>query len=168
MTATRTWHRPRFALIAVALFALASFAFLAGCTPEINSELRTYPGINEIRMQRGLPPLQADAQLVEVARIRSRDMAARGYFGHSPPDGCNYVCLMDRNGVGHAWAGENIAWNTWDWSQTADVAVNMWRNSPPHLANITNCHYTRFGTGVAKAPDGKIYFTMIFEGNRAC
>ena len=42
--------------------------------------------------------------------------------------------------VPHAWAGENIAWNTWDWSQTADVAVNMWYNSPPHMENIMDCH----------------------------
>lgn len=168
MTAIRTWHRPRIALFIVALFAIASLAVLTACTPEVSAELQTYGPINDIRAQYGLPPLQADAQLVDIARIRSRDMAAKGYFDHNPPDGCNYVCLMDRNGVGHAWAGENIAWNTYDWSRTAAVAVDMWHKSPPHLANIVNCHYTRFGTGVAKAADGKVYFTMIFEGNRSC
>lgn len=164
MTATRT--RPF-----VMLFALAAIGFAAlasACSPEVTAELKTYDGINQIRAQRGLPPLQADNRLVEVARIRSKDMAARGYFSHNPPNGCNFVCLMDSNGVPHAWAGENIAWNTWDWSQTAEKAVAMWKNSPPHLQNILNCHYERFGTGVARAADGKIYYTMIFEGNRAC
>ena len=89
--------------------------------------------------------LVRDRELVEVARIRSKDMAARGYFSHNPPDGCNFVCIMDRGGVGHAWAGENIAWNNWDWDQSADRAVAMWENSPPHLKNILNCHYTRMG-----------------------
>lgn len=153
------------------LLALAGLAFAAlasACSPEQLAELKTYDGINRIRAERGLPPLQADARLVEIARIRSRDMAARGYFSHDPPNGCNFVCLMDSNGVPHAWAGENIAWNNFPWDQTADRAVIMWKNSPPHLQNILNCHYERFGTGVARASDGKIYYTMIFEGNRAC
>ena len=106
--------------------------------------------------------------LVQIARIRSRDMAARGYFSHNPPDGCNFVCLMDSNRVGHAWAGENIAWNNWEWNQTAERAVRMWENSPPHLENILGCHFTKFGTGVAKSADGKIYYTMVFEGDSPC
>jgi uncharacterized protein YkwD len=146
---------------------LAAVAF-TGCTPEANAELRTIAGVNAIRTQNGLPPLVPDAGLFDVARIRSRDMAGRGYFSHSPPDGCNYVCLMDRRGVGHAYAGENIAWNTWDWRTTADVAVDMWRKSPPHLENILNCHYTRVGAGVSRAADGRIYYTMVFEGNGPC
>jgi uncharacterized protein YkwD len=152
----------------VAIFGLASVALLSACTPEQQAEGKTLSGINAIRQEHGLPPLVPDPALINVARIRSRDMAAKGYFSHNPPDGCNYVCLMDTYRVPHAYAGENIAWNTWDWSQTAEVAVKMWRNSPPHMENILNCHYQRFGTGVARAADGKIYFTMLFEGNGAC
>jgi len=160
--------RARLALPVFALLAIAGVALFTACSPESNAELQTYPGINAIRQQHGLPPLQADAGLVAVARLRSQDMAAKSYFSHNPPDGCNYVCLMDRNGVPHSYAGENIAWNSYDWKQTAAVAVDMWKNSPPHLANILNCHFTRFGTGVAKGADGKIYYTMLFEGNGAC
>jgi uncharacterized protein YkwD len=75
---------------------------------------------------------------------------------------------MSNNGYPFAYAGENIAWNNWDWSQTADRAVLMWSNSPPHMENILNCHYTRVGAGVAKSSSGKIFYTMIFEGNAAC
>jgi uncharacterized protein YkwD len=160
--------RIRLALPLFALLGLAALALFTACSPEANAELKTYDGINAIRAQHGLPPLRSDAQLVNLARIRSRDMAANSYFSHTPPDGCNFVCLMDKYGVGHAYAGENIAWNSWDWTQTAQVAVDMWKNSPHHLENILNCHYTRFGTGVAKAADGKIYYTMLFEGDGAC
>jgi uncharacterized protein YkwD len=152
----------------VAAFGLGAVVFLSGCGPEVQAEIDTYGGINAIRASHGLEPLTPDKQLVDVARARSRDMAARGYFSHNPPDGCNFVCIMDGGGVGHAWAGENIAWNNWDWNQSSRRAVTMWENSPPHMENILNCHYTRFGTGVAKAPDGRIYYTMIFEGNAAC
>ncbi|MEX0749374.1 MAG: CAP domain-containing protein [Dehalococcoidia bacterium] len=164
------WHRLRsyLPLGTLVVFGALAIGLLSGCTVEVAAEIKTYSGINQIRASRGLPPLVADPALVEIARIRSRDMAARGYFSHQPPDGCNYVCLMDQRGVPHAWAGENIAWNTWDWPQTADVAVEMWRKSPGHMENILGCHYTRFGTGVAKGRDGKVYFTMIFDGNRPC
>lgn len=155
--------------VAIALMCgLAALALFSACTVEAKAELATYNGINAIRAEYGLPPLTPDARLLEIARVRSRDMAARGYFSHNPPDGCNYSCLMDAHGVNYSWAGENIAWNTWGWDKTANVAVDMWRNSPPHMANITNCHFERFATGVAKAADGKVYYTMIFEGGRRC
>jgi uncharacterized protein YkwD len=147
---------------------LGALALLTACSAEVNAELRTYAGINAIRTQNGLPPLQPDASLVAVARLRSQDMAAKGYFSHDPPDGCNFVCLLDNSRVPYAYAGENIAWNNWDWSQTADRAVSMWQASPPHMQNILNCHYVRFGTGVSKAANGRIYYTMLFEGNGSC
>ena len=168
MTTTAILRRSRLSVLLVAALGLAAMALLTACTPEVNAELKTYSGINAIRVQAGLPPLVPDANLVRVARARSADMAAKSYFSHTPPDGCNYVCVMDRMGVPHSYAGENIAWNTWDWSQTADVAVQMWHNSPPHMENILNCHYERFGTGVVKAADGKVYYTMIFDGNARC
>lgn len=167
MTRAAATRRP-LALAAFAAIAALAVLVLAGCSPAVQAELKTYDGINAIRRQNGLPPLQPDPGLVAVARVRSADMAAKGYFSHQPPDGCNFVCLMDRMGVPHAYAGENIAWNNWPWDQTADRAVLMWKNSPPHLENILNCHYERFGTGVAQAADGRIYYTMIFDGNANC
>jgi uncharacterized protein YkwD len=147
---------------------VAALVLFSGCTAEAKAELATYNGINAIRAEHGLPPLTPDPRLLEVARFRSRDMAAQAYFSHDPPDGCNYACLLDQRAVPYSWAGENIAWNTWGWDKTAGIAIDMWRNSPPHLQNITNCHFERFATGVAKGADGRVYYTMIFEGARAC
>lgn len=155
-----------------ALLALAASAFalalLSACTTESAAELKTYDGINAMRAEAGLPPLKPEPALLAVARERSEDMAKLHYFSHDPPGGCNYVCMMDQQDIPYAYAGENIAWNDYPWDQTADVAVRMWRNSPPHYANITNCHYERFATGVAKSSDGRVYYTMIFEGKRVC
>ena len=158
----------RLPVLSAAMLGIAAIALFSGCTSESVAEMKTYDGINAIRAANGLPPLTPDPALLEVSRIRSRDMAAFSYFSHDPPDGCNYTCLLDARGYDYSWAGENIAWNTYDWAQTAAAAVQMWENSPPHLANILNCHYERFATGVAKADDGKVYYTMIFEGAHAC
>jgi uncharacterized protein YkwD len=151
-----------------AAFGLAVLIAMTACTPESQAEMTTYAGINAIRAEHGMPPLVPDESLLTVARIRSRDMAANRYFSHNPPDGCNYACLMDANGVPYSWAGENIAWNTHDWAGTGANAVQLWKNSPPHMANILNCHFERFATGVAKGADGKVYYTMIFEGAKEC
>ena len=158
-------------MLRMALFALACCAcalVIGGCTREQAAELVTYGGINAIRRANGLPPLTPDAKLVQIARIRSQDMATNHYFSHNPPNGCNFGCLIDEYEGPHQFAGENIAWNTYPWSQTAQVAVQMWRDSPSHFENIVNCHYQRFGTGVAQSDDGKIYYTMIFEGAASC
>jgi uncharacterized protein YkwD len=160
-------RRSRFGLLFAGSIGLLVLALLSGCTPESASELKTYEGINQIRAENGLPPLTPDPALLEIARLRSKDMAANNYFSHTPPDGCDYVCLFDQHGMPYAWAGENIAWNSWGWDKTASVAVDMWRNSPPHFRNITDCHYERVATGVVKSGD-RVYYTMLFEGNRAC
>jgi uncharacterized protein YkwD len=166
MTLAARAHRvPMLFFLAISAFMLV---LLAACTPESKAEMTTYNGINAIRAENGLPPLTPDAGLLTVARIRSRDMATLHYFSHNPPDGCNYACLLDANSVPYSWAGENIAWNTYDWSQTGANAVQMWKNSPPHMQNILNCHFERFATGVSKGSDGKVYYTMIFEGAKEC
>ena len=155
-----------------ALFVLAAGALLAAltaCSPQEVAEVQTYVGVNAIRQGSGEPPLTPDPALTEVAQIRSDDMAAKDYFSHVPPDGCNYACLIDEVEGRHGYAGENLAWNlNVDWAHTADVAVQMWYDSPPHLENILNCHYTRVGSAVTQGPDNKIYFAMIFEGYAAC
>lgn len=156
----------RFCIAAIVTCILA--IGISGCTREQAAEVTTYAGINAIRQAHGLPPLTADANLVRIARIRSQDMASLHYFSHNPPNGCDFACLIDRYEGPHEFAGENIAWNTYGWASTAQVAVQMWHDSPEHLENILNCHYQRFGTGVVQSGDGRIYFTMIFEGNAAC
>jgi uncharacterized protein YkwD len=149
-------------------FGIAAVAIFSACSPEFNAEMTVYEQVNALRAESGLAPLAPDVALVEIARARSRDMAANGYFGHNPPNGCDYVCLMGRNGVSYAYAGEVIAWNTAGWSQAAGLAVRTWGNSPPHRDKLLDCHYTRAGAGVAEAPDGRIYVTVVLEGNVAC
>ena len=171
MTALRVPHRRiSAAAIAALVFALAALALMTGCTAEVDAETKTYAGINAIRTKAGLPPLQPDYKLVAAARERSDDMAKTAHFAHDRIGGCpvEFTCVLDRIGVEYAYAGENIAWNNWPWSSTAEQAVTAWKNSPPHLENIMNCRFTKFGTGVAQSDDGKIWYTMIFEGDAPC
>jgi len=121
-------------------------------------------GINQMRTERGLAPLVVDPQLSAIAQTRAKDMATNGYFSHAPPDGCAMRCLMEKVGVAPAWAGEVIAWNNNSVDQSAGMTIGMWRNSPQHLAVITNSCFTRMGTAAVFAGDGSIYHVAVFEG----
>jgi uncharacterized protein YkwD len=143
------------------VLALASVA----CTPQQVMEVQLGIGLNQLRADRGLSQILVDPALSKIARIRAEDMALKDYFSHQAPDGCDFRCLMSKNGVAVAWAGEVIAWNNAHLKDAAAMTVNMWRNSPTHYGIITGCQFTRMGTGAAIAQDGRIYHVAVFEGN---
>ena len=66
---------------------------------------------NASRANGGLQALAVDAELVELARWRSRDMAERGYFSHAiPPAGTKVFDELSARGYCYVVAGENIGW----------------------------------------------------------
>jgi len=155
-------------LPAVRLFAAAVVVGLAAlsfsCTWQEQMEQGLAMGVNQLRSERGLPPLVRDPQLSVIARMRAEDMAKNTYLSHMPSDGCGTRCLMERAGLAPTWAGEVIAWNNTRVDQSADMTIAMWRNSPQHLGVITNGCFTRMGTGAVVAPDGRVYHVAVFEG----
>ena len=69
--------------------------------------------LNQQRTDVGRIVLRVDARLSAIARARSEDMAAKGYFAHQQPDGDWAWDLMTAAGVKWYAAGEIIAWNSW-------------------------------------------------------
>jgi uncharacterized protein YkwD len=136
----------------------------AGCTQQQVMEMNLALGINQMRADNGLSPLTIDPSLSQVARYRAQDMASKSYFGHAPPDGCDYRCLFTKSSISMAWTGEVIAWNDYPTDQTVATTISMWRDSPGHFGVITNRCFTRMGTGAATAADGRIYHVAVFEG----
>ena len=59
MTSTPA-RRFRFFGLTTALLSLFALALLTACSPEVNAEMKTYSGVNAIRVQAGLPPLTPD------------------------------------------------------------------------------------------------------------
>ena len=151
---------------AIALFVVAIAA--SGCQLAFDAEIETYAGVNALRTDAGLPPLQASQELADVARLHSQDMAAHHRIQHAFDNGCTIICVLDALGIERAWAGENTESNNWEWTDTAYHAVATWKSDAEHLANMMNCHYTRFGSGVTQDSDGRIYYSMVFEGHADC
>jgi uncharacterized protein YkwD len=99
--------------------------------------------VNQERAKVGCSPLHADSSLNSLAQSFSDEMAARGFFDHTDPDGNTPWDRADKAGVKNL-GGENIAQGQAD----AQAVMDAWMNSAGHRANILNCDYTRLGVGV--------------------
>ncbi|MFP3987651.1 CAP domain-containing protein [Streptomyces sp. E11-3] len=105
--------------------------------------------VNQERAKAGCAPVSADAQLATLAGNFSQDMADRGFFDHTDPDGNTPWDRADKAGIGNL-GGENIARGQAD----ARAVMESWMNSPGHRANILNCDYKTLGVGAHFASGG--------------
>jgi len=101
---------------------------------------------NVNRAEESLTPLIVNQTLNEAAQLKADDMANKGYFAHTSPEGLTPWHWFDKAGYSFYYAGENLAVNFID---SKDV-VNAWMNSPSHRANIVNYNFTEIGIGIAK------------------
>ncbi|HEV7843666.1 MAG TPA: CAP domain-containing protein, partial [Pyrinomonadaceae bacterium] len=114
------------------------------------------------RRARGESPLVWDAELSNMARQHSFDMARAGLLDHRGPDGRDMADRARTMGIrGWRVLGENIAFNQ-GFDDPSAFAVQRWMGSSKHRDNILNNQFTRTGIGVARASDGSIYFTQVF------
>jgi uncharacterized protein YkwD len=119
--------------------------------------------LNQQRTAVGRIVLRVDSRLSAIARARSEDMAAKGYFSHQQPDGDWAWDLMTAAGIKWYAAGEIIAWNTWGTlSESATAASKQWHDSSAHYALLTSSNYNYFGVGLAVDESGKKLWTVVF------
>lgn len=115
--------------------------------------------VNAARAEANLPPLSAHAELSRVARFKSEDMAANGYFSHDSPTYGSPFQMMNDFGLSFGSAGENIACN-----QSVEKAHEALMNSPGHRANIMSTDFTAVGIGVVSGgPCGSMYTQMFLR-----
>ncbi|MER5711546.1 CAP domain-containing protein [Streptomyces sp. NPDC002122] len=112
--------------------------------------------VNVERAKVGCTPVRSDAQLAALAGAFSTDMAQRGFFDHTDPDGATPWARAEQAGVS-GLGGENIARGQAD----AAAVMDSWMNSDGHRANILNCDFTTLGVGV-QFGDGGPWWTQDF------
>ncbi|MFJ6104633.1 CAP domain-containing protein [Streptomyces sp. NPDC092359] len=112
--------------------------------------------VNAERAEVGCSPVSANARLASLAGAFSADMAARGFFDHTDPDGDTPWTRAEQAGV-TGMGGENIARGQAD----AAAVMESWMNSDGHRANILNCDFTSLGVGV-QFGDGGPWWTQDF------
>ena len=124
-------------------------------------ERRAFDLINAERRAKGEAPLAWDAELCRMARQHSEEMARKDYFSHEGPDGGTLDRARALGVRGWKALGENIAYNQ-GFEDPAAFAVERWMGSSKHRSNILSGMFTHSGLGIARAADGRIFFTQVF------
>lgn len=112
---------------------------------------------NQERAKNGLPALKVDLTLSKMAREKSRDMSANGYFSHTSPTYGSPFDMMKKYGISYHYAGENIAMG----QRTPEEVVKAWMNSEGHRKNILSSNFNYIGVGYVSQGN---YWTQEFIG----
>jgi uncharacterized protein YkwD len=119
--------------------------------------------VNRYRKSEGLPELEPDARIAEIARGHSREMAlGRTGFGHGGFKGRTQAVASR---VPYKRVAENVSRNSRDPSEIPAVAVERWIDSRGHRRNIEG-PFAMTGVGAALGPDGSVYLTQLFVAPR--
>ncbi|MFD7748408.1 CAP domain-containing protein [Streptomyces sp. NPDC059698] len=105
--------------------------------------------VNQERAKAGCSPLSTSAPLTSLAQDFSEDMAARGFFDHTDPDGDTPWDRAAQAGV-QGLGAENIARG----QAGPQEVMDAWMNSEGHRTNVLNCDYKTIGIGVQEGPEG--------------
>jgi uncharacterized protein YkwD len=134
---------------------------LAG-TPERRLEDELFRAINQARERRGLPSLKDNAQLQQVARQHSEDMATRQFLAHVNSDGADVVDRLRAEGVKDFTAtGENVFTGR-NAANLVNLIVREWLRIPSHRKNVLNPRYSEGGVGIARGAGDKMYIAQIY------
>ena len=129
------------AFIASTLSFFRNSDFLAAVLPSVLVSLT-----NENRTSYKVTPLAVNPLLTRAAELKAEDMAARGYFAHTSPDGVSPWYWLDLVGYSYFYAGENLAVNFFESKDVSDA----WMKSPAHKDNVVNKNYSEIGIATAR------------------
>ena len=101
---------------------------------------------NDERESADLYLLTPNESLELAAELKAEDMAKKGYFAHTTPEGHDPWYWLYQAGYNFAAAGENLAVNFTD----SEDVIDAWMDSPGHRANILKENYTEIGIATAK------------------
>lgn len=135
-------------LVAVKVFSL-SYISLGPAIPAFSSAITSENIISLTNMNRfnfGLKALSANGILDQAAQKKAEDMAVKGYFSHTSPDGRLPWDFIQDSGYNYVMAGENLAVNFTE----AENVEQAWMDSPSHKANILNKDFEEIGIGIAQ------------------
>lgn len=115
--------------------------------------------VNDERTALGLEPLVIDPYIQSIAQTRADEQLKQ--TGHTRPDGTMWTTVIDKNIMNYKYSSENVLRG----ASTAEKALNAWKGSSGHWANITGSDYKYTGVGIAYDPDSEYgwYWAQIFS-----
>jgi hypothetical protein len=139
-------------LLSVKIFSLTALTF-SPAIPAWSSAITQENIINLTNATRksfSLNELTENSILTKAAQAKANDMAEKGYFSHTSPDGKLPWDFMKQAGYEYIMAGENLAVNFLE----SEAVNTAWMNSPTHKANLLNKNYEQIGIGIAQGNYG--------------
>jgi uncharacterized protein YkwD len=114
--------------------------------------------ISAYRRQHGLSAVTVDGGLMQVARQQAHAMARAGVLSHSV--GGSFASRI--SAANRGLAAENIAVGVSDFSS----ALDMWKRSAGHRANLLKGGITQIGVASAQAPNSrKVFWALVLAGS---
>jgi uncharacterized protein YkwD len=115
--------------------------------------------ISAYRVGHGLPPVSVDPRLTRIAADHARRMASRNRVAHVLPGEGSFQHRMAAGGFVASVAAEDIGGGY----KSLAEALQGWRNSPEHDANLLRPGVTRIGIAVFDAPGStyKTYWSLV-------
>lgn len=105
------------------------------------------------------PPLAWDERVARVADAYARDMATRGFFSHTSPEGKTPEARLRDAEIDFSLATENIYMAREPGA--VETAMTWFMQDQLHRDSILNPRYNRTGIGVY-IQDGMVYFVQMF------
>jgi uncharacterized protein YkwD len=118
---------------------------------------------NAERARHGVPPLEFDVEVLQVARLRAAAQASESTLSHLDGDGeIAFGRLLDEIGLPYAMAAENLA------RLEAAAPAPQWAQdalmrSREHRDNILNPAFTRLAVGIATDASGRTTVAELFR-----
>lgn len=145
----------------IALIFLALWLHLtsaAACTPPDARHLSQHlAAVNAVRSDSGLGALTLSDPLTREAQAHACDMAKRGYFSHTSPDGGTMEDRLRRARLtGMCRGAENIARGQAD----INAVMHSWMGSTGHRRNLLDNRLSQVGFGLGP---GNIW-VQLFAG----
>ena len=129
--------------------AAAPAEALGGPEPSSPAEARArlLARVNALRAGAGVPAVQVDPRLDEVAQAYADRMASQRFFAHVSPDGDALPDRLERAGYAYVTSGENLGLAAGPLAAHAAI-----EESPGHRKNLLDPAFERVGFGLARQP----------------
>ena len=114
-------------------------------SPVVTAGASVLGAMNAQRNSAGVPSCVSQATLHALAQSYASDMAQRGYFSHTNPDGKTFEQRIVESGYAGTLNAENLGLT----SGAAVEVVAGWMDSSGHRTNLLNPQLTACGVGTA-------------------
>ena len=121
---------------------------------------RMQDGLNTLREQNGLPPLQPNAELASAAATHAQDMSFQSRPWHWGSDGSSPMARVQRAGYRGNLVGELIS----ETFESEFETVNAWMTEPETRQVILDRRASEVGVGWHQDDNGKLWWTVVLGG----